>query len=201
MISISIKDSLFTSNNGQLVNIFDFNPKKLSIKKVTDPVSDDPEYIYYVKYDKDPFYLVIDDLKDYFRYYKDTAELNSLERKKELEFIMEDQIQAKIYNQIWNKIKELINNVDDVNFKFSDYFKNRGIIRFDTDDTLSLDSMVNVYSMTIFIKSIYRTYYNRFYPQIHLTNCIYKECLNTIELIFLKALRLISVNIYQKNVV
>ena len=49
MISINIKDPLFTSNNGQLVNIFDFNPKKLSIKKVTDAVSDDPEYIYYVK--------------------------------------------------------------------------------------------------------------------------------------------------------
>ena len=89
---------------------------------------------------------------------------------------MEDQVQAKIYNQIWDKIKELINNVDGVNFEFSDYFKNRGIIRFDTDDTLPLDSMVNVYSMTIFIKSIYRTYYNRFYPQIHLTYCIYKKC-------------------------
>ena len=166
MISINIKDPLFTSNNGQIVNIFDFNPTKLSIKKVTDAVSDDPEYIYYVKYEKDPFYLVIDDLKGYFRYYKD---------KKELEFIMKDQIQAKVYNQIWNIIKELINNVDVVNFKFSDYFKNRGIIRFDTDDTLPLDSMVNVYSMTIFIKSIYRTYYNRFYPQIHLTNCIYVQ--------------------------
>ena len=164
MISINIKDPLFTSNNGQLVNVFDFNPKKLSIKKVTDAVSDDPEYIYYVKYDKDPFYLVIDDLKGCFRYYKD---------KKELEFIMEDQVQAKIYNQIWNKIKELINSVDSVNFKFRDYFRNRGIIRFDTDNTLPLDSVVNVYSMTIFIKSIYRTYYNRFYPQIHLANCIY----------------------------
>ena len=166
MISINIKDPLFTSKNGQLVNIFDFNPKKLSIKKVTDAVSNDPEYIYYVKYDKGPFYLVIDDLKGYFRYYKD---------KKELEFIIEDQAQVKIYNQIWNKIKELINNVDGVNFKFSDYFKNRGIIRFDTDDTLPLDSMVNVYSMTIFIKSIYRTYYNRFYQQIHLANCIYVQ--------------------------
>ena len=166
MISINIKDPLFTSNNGQLVNIFDFNPKRLSIKKLTDAFSDDPEYIYYVKYDKDSFYLVIDDLKGYFRYYKD---------KKELEFIMEDQVQAKIYNQIWDKIKELINSVDGVNFKVSDYFINRGIIRFDTDDTLPLDSMVNVYSMTIFIKSIYRTYYNRFYPQIHLANCIYVQ--------------------------
>ena len=166
MISINIKDPLFTSNNGQLVNVFDFNPKKLSIKKVTDAVRDDPEYIYYVKYDKDPFYLVIDDLKGYFRYYKDI---------KELEFITKDQIQAKMYNQIWNKIKEPINNVDGVNFKFSDYFKNRGIIRFDTDDTLPLDSVVDVYWMTIFIKTIYRTYYNRFYLQIHLTNCIYVQ--------------------------
>ena len=167
MISINIKDPLFTSNNGQLVNIFDFNSKKLSIKKITDAVSDDPEYIHYVKYDKDPFHLVINDLKGYFRYYKD---------KKKLEFIMEDQVQAKIYNQIWDKTKELINNVDGVNFKFSDYFRNHGIIRFDTDDTLPLDSMVNVYSVTIFIKSIYRTYYDRFYPQIYLANCIYKEC-------------------------
>ena len=70
MISINIKDPLFTSNNGQLVNIFDFNPKKLSIKKVTDAVSDDPEYIY-VKYDNNFFYLVIDDLKGYFKYYKE----------------------------------------------------------------------------------------------------------------------------------
>ena len=167
MISINIKDPVFTFNR-QLVNIFDFNPKKLSIKKETDAVSDDPEYIYYVKYDKDPFYLVINDLKGYFRYYKEKD-------KKEIEFIIEDQVQAKIYNQIWDKIKELINNVDGLNFKFSDYFKNRGIIRFDTDDTLPLDSMVNVYSMTTFIKSIYRTYYNRFYPQIHLTNCIYMQ--------------------------
>ena len=167
MISINIKDPPFTINNEQLVNIFDFNPKKLSIKKVTDSVSDDKEYIYYVKYDNNFFYLVINDLKGYFRYYKD---------KKELEFIIEDQVQAKIYNQIWDKIKELINNVDGVNFEFSDCFKNRGIIRFDTDDTLPLDSMVNVYSMTIFIKSIYRTYCNRFYPQIHLINCIYKKC-------------------------
>ena len=163
MVSINIKDPLFTNSHVQLVNILDFNPKKLNIEKVTDAINDDPEYIYYVKYDKNPFYLVIDDLKGYFRYYKEI---------KELEFIIEDQNQAKTYNQIWDKIKELINNVDSVNFEFSDYFKNRGIIRFDTNDTLPLDYMRNVYSMAIFIKSIYRTYYNRFYPQIHLANCI-----------------------------
>ena len=96
--------------------------------------------------------------------------------RKELEFIIEDQKQAKSYNRVWNKIKKLINDIDGVNFGFSDYFRDHGIIRFDTDDNLPLDDIVNVYSMTISIKSIYRTYYNRFYPQIYLINCIYKKC-------------------------
>ena len=168
MISIKIKDPLFTYYL-RLVNILDFNPKKLSIEKVTDAANDELEYIYYVKFDKEPFYLVTGDLKGYFKY--------SIEKdRKELKFIMEDQRQAKIYNQIWDKIKELINSVDDVNFEFSDYFRDRGVIRFDTDDTLPLDAMVSVYSMTIVIRSIYRNYYDRFYPQIHLANCIYKKC-------------------------
>ena len=81
----------------------------------------------------------------------------------------------KIYNQIWDKIKELISSVDDVNFRFSDYFRDHGVIRFDTDDTLPLDTMVNNYSMTIIIRSVYSNYYDTFYLQIHLANCIYVQ--------------------------
>ena len=33
--------------------------------------NDEIERIYYVKYDEDPFYLVIDDLKGYFKYSKE----------------------------------------------------------------------------------------------------------------------------------
>ena len=76
-----------------------------------------------------------------------TAERNSLKHRKELEFIIEDQKQAKTYNQIWNKIKELINSVDGVNFGFSDYFRDHGIIIFDTDDTLPLEDIVSIYSI------------------------------------------------------
>ena len=53
---------------------------------------------------------------------KDTTKLSSLQRRKELEIIIEDQRKTKIYNQIWDKIKELINSVDGVNFEISDYF-------------------------------------------------------------------------------
>ena len=173
MISIKIKDPLFTYR-ARLVNILGFNPKKLSIEKVC-AIDDEQEHIYYIKYGGDPFYLVINDLKGYFKYSKEknTTELSSLERRKELEFIIEDQKQAKIYNQIWNKIKELINSVDGVNFGFSDYFRDHGIIIFDTDDTLPLEDIVSIYSITIIIESVYR---DRFYPQTHLENCIYKKC-------------------------
>ena len=176
MISIKIKDPLFTYR-ARLVNILDFNPKKLSIEKVC-AINDEQEHIYYIKYGGDPFYLVINDLKGYFKYSKEknTTELSSLEHRKELEFIIEDQKQAKIYNQIWNKIKELINSVDGVNLGFSDYFRDHGIIIFDNDDTLPLEDIVSIYSITIIIRSVYRDYYDRFYPQIHLENCIYKKC-------------------------
>ena len=69
MISIKIKDPLFTCI-AQLVNILDFNPKKLNIEKVC-AINDEQEHIYYIKYGGDPFYLVINDLKGYFKYSKE----------------------------------------------------------------------------------------------------------------------------------
>ena len=84
MISIKIKDPLFTYS-AQLVNILDFNPKRLSIEKVC-AINDDLGRIYYVKYDGDPFYLVIDDLKGYFNYSKE----------KKLKFIIDDQKKRKL---------------------------------------------------------------------------------------------------------
>ena len=95
MISIKIKDLLFTYL-AKLTNVLDFNPKKLSIEKVC-AINDELERVYYVKYGEYPFYLIIDDLKGYFKYSKE----------KELKFIIEDQSKRKIYNQIWDKIKEL----------------------------------------------------------------------------------------------
>ena len=172
MISIKIKDFLFTYR-ARLVNILDFNPKKLSIEKVC-AIDDEQVHIYYIKYGVDPFYLVINNLKGYFKYSKEKNRTESSEHRKE--FIIEDQKQAKIYNQIWNKIKELINSADGVNFGFSDYFRDHGIIIFDTDDTLPLEDIVSIYSITIIVRSVYRDYYDRFYPQIHLENCIYKKC-------------------------
>ena len=96
MVLINIKNPLFTYR-AQLINILDFNPEKLSIEKVC-AINDELEYIYYVEYNNDPFYLVIDNLKGYFKY--------SEEQELKLKFIIKDQKQARIYNQLWDKIKK-----------------------------------------------------------------------------------------------
>ena len=148
-----------------MIIIPDFNPKKISIGKVC-AINDELERIYYVQYGGDPFYLVIDDLKGCFRY----------SEGKKMGFVIEDQKKRKIYNQIWDRIKELINSIDCVGFRFYEYSRDYNVIRFDTDDTLPLDTMINVDFMTIVIRSVYSTCFERFYPQIHLVSCTYKKC-------------------------
>ena len=86
MISIDIKNRLFTYF-AKLVNILDFNPKRLSIEKT----GSGETCIYYINYDKDPSYLVIDDLRGYF-------EKN--EYNKYLTIILKSQKQKMIFNKI-----------------------------------------------------------------------------------------------------
>ena len=74
--------------------------------------------------------------------------------------------QRMMYTRIWEEIKKIINELDE--------FSNYDVISFDTDDILSLNSLINIYSITIIIKSVFKDN-NKFYPQIYLTNCMYNE--------------------------
>ena len=164
------KNRLFTYF-AKLVNILDFNSKRLSIRKT----GCGETFIYYIDYDKDPFYLVTDDLKEYFEENKNN---------KCLTMILKSQRQKMIYTRIWEEIKKLINkfdNIGDVPCTTSQktrfcrrlcrhYDKDYGVISFDTDDILSLNSIINIYSLTIIIRSVFKVD-NKFYPQIYLTNC------------------------------
>ena len=70
--------------------------------------------------------------------------------------IFKSQIQKIIYTEIWEEIKKLINEVDE----FSNYDKDYYVISFDTDDILSLNSIINVCSVTIIIKSVLKIIIN-----------------------------------------
>ena len=153
-ISLNIKNNnpyLFA----KLVNILDFNPKKFNIQKEgTDEIG-----IYYINYDKSPFYLVIDDLKGY---------LEENDDNKYLAMIFTSKSQKMIYTRIWEEIKKVINEVADN--KLGDY----SVIMFNSDDVLPLDSMINIRSLTIIIRSVLSKD-NNFYPQIHLNYCSYDK--------------------------
>ena len=84
--------------------------------------------------------------------------------------IFRSKSQKMMYTRIWKEIKKGINEVDE----FSNYDKNYDVISFDTDDILSLNSIINIYSMTIIIKSVFKDN-NKFYPQIYLTNFRYNK--------------------------
>ena len=156
MISLDIKNKLFTLF-GKVVNILDFNPKKISIQKA----GSGDMCIYYINYNKNPFDLAIDDLKGYFK------ENNG---NKYLTMIFKPKSQKMMYTRIWEEIKKVINEVDE----FSNYDRNYDIISFDTDDILSLNSIINIYSITIIIKAVFKDN-NKFYPQIYLADCRYNE--------------------------
>ena len=153
-----LKNKFYTLFNNS-VNIFSFNPKKLSVKKV----GSDDLGIYYIYYDKDSFYLVIDDLKGYF-------EKNDDSDKKYLNLIFKDKKQEQIFDSIWNKIRELISETD----KFDDYSKEYTIIRFDSDDVLKYGTTIDISNLSIVIRSVLKSD-GCFYPQVHLHICQYKN--------------------------
>ena len=94
MISIDIKNRLFKLF-AKVVNILEFNSKRLNIEKA----GSGETCIYYIKYDKDPFYLVIDDLKGYFEQNDDN---------KYLTMIFTSKSQKMMYARIWKEIKNLL---------------------------------------------------------------------------------------------
>ena len=136
MISIDIKNRLFTLF-AKVVIIFECNSKRLSIRKT----GSGETCIYYIDYDKDAFYLVINDLKGYFEENNDN---------KYLTMIFTSKSQKMMYTRIWEEVKKVINEVDE----FSNYDKNYDVISFDTDDILSLNFIINIRSLTIIIKSV-----------------------------------------------
>ena len=91
MISIDIKNRLFTLF-AKVVNILEFNSKRLNIEKA----GSGETCIYYIKYDKDPFYLVIDYLKGYFEQNDDN---------KYLTMIFTSKSQKMMYTRIGKKLK------------------------------------------------------------------------------------------------
>ena len=153
-----LKNKFYTLFNN-FVNIFSFNPKKLSVEKV----GSDDLGIYYIYYDEDSFYLVIDDLKGYF-------EKNHDNGNKYLNLLYKDKKQEQIFDSIWNKIRELISEAD----KFDDYSKKYTVVSFESDNNLTYNTTIDISNLSIVIRSVFKSDCC-FYPQVYLNTCQYKN--------------------------
>ena len=135
MAQLKIKNKLFL-HPAKLNNILDINLDKRSVENI---LSSNDLGIYYIKYDENVFYLVIDDIKGYF----DTngGGINYLT------IIFDNEKYEKIFKSIWNKIKEN---------RFDEYAKNYNVISFKSDDILKYGYPININTITIIIRSVFK---------------------------------------------
>ena len=149
--------------NSKLVNILDFDSKKLSAWDV----GTKDFCIYYIEYDNHVFYLVLDNLKGFIEvndgrkyltmiFWSDASETSTANN------VSDDQ--KLMYDNAWEGIKKVIDNGVD------DFSEDYGVIMFDSIDDVV--GMINISSMTVIIRSVFCKD-NCFYPQIHLNYCSY----------------------------
>ena len=67
-------DSTLWATPARIINLLDFNPKKITIDKEPNSIHNTPDVsskdltdIYQVRYENDGFYLTIDNIKGYFK--------------------------------------------------------------------------------------------------------------------------------------
>ena len=92
MMKLRIKNKLFF-HPAKLNNILDINLNKISVSNI---LKNDDLAIYYIKYNNNIFYLVIDDAKGYFEKTNDNNYLT---------IIFDNEKYEKIFKSIWDKIK------------------------------------------------------------------------------------------------
>ena len=147
----------------KIVNIWNFDPKKLEINKE----GSEEIGIYYISYGDDvgPFYLIIYDVCGYFECNDESKYLN-------LVFCTEyEDVMHLKYIEIWEEIKNSINKL--AHSKYNDFNKDCKVIRFDSDDVLPLDKTVEIKSLTLVIRSVLERD-GGYYPQFFLDDCLYE---------------------------
>ena len=147
-------DSTLWADPKRIINLLDFDPKKLSI--YTDASSKDLIEVYEVRYDNGGFYLVIDDIKGCFNVDDNVGSM--------LNLILTDDQKNK-YHQLW---KEIFKNVNDGNGELILHEKIRLI-----DSNFPIEKMLKIHSITIVIKSLIEKD-NKFYLELALNRCLFE---------------------------
>ena len=150
-------DSTLWADPKRIINLLDFDPKKLGIYTELNSISNTPDAssidlieVYEVRYDDGGFYLVIDDIKGYFNINDNVGSI--------LNLILTDDQKNK-YHQVW---KEIFKKVNDENVELILHEKIRLI-----DSNFPMEKIFKIHSITIVIKSLIEKD-NKFYLELAL---------------------------------
>ena len=156
-------DSTLWTTPARIINLFDFDPKKLGIYTELNNISNTPDTsskdlieVYEVRYDDGGFYLVIDDIKGYFNVDDNVGGI--------LNMILTDDQKNK-YHQVW---KEIFKNVNDGNGELKLHEKIRLI-----DSNFPIEKIFKIHSITIVINSLIEKD-NKFYLELALNHCLFE---------------------------
>ena len=156
-------DSTLWADPKRIINLHDFDPKKIniytelnSISNTLDASSKDLIEVYEVRYDNGGFYLVIDDIKGYFNIDDNVGSI--------LNLILTDDQKNK-YHQVW---KEIFKKVNDENGELILYEKIRLI-----DSNFPIEKIFKIHSITIVIRSLIEKD-NKSYLELPLNRCLFE---------------------------
>ena len=150
---LKIDDNLWATP-AKLVNLNDFEPKKISIK--TENNTNNNIKFHNIRYENGGFYLTISNLRGYFNFNNNRSILTML---------FDDINKQSKYYQVWKDIFKIIN-------KGQGELKLHEKIRL-YDIELPIKQVFKINSITVVIQSLIEQN-NKFYLELSLNHCLYK---------------------------
>ena len=147
-------DSTLWAAPSKLVNLIDFEPKKISIE--TENNTNNNIKVHNIRYENGAFYLTINNLRGYFNFNNNHGILTML---------FDDINKQNNYYQVWKDIFKIINGGQGELKLFEK------IRLYDSD--LPIKKVFKVHSITVVIQSLIEKN-NKFYLEFSLNHCLYK---------------------------
>ena len=129
-------------------------------------------YIAYVTF-KNRSYITINSVDPlYFVIIKINMQIEESNGKRPLTPVStnENKGTLKIYEELWNKIRDLIKSIT---IDSDNYDEKHMKIKFNSDDDLPLKKTVKLQNMVIVVRSVFHED-DKYYPQFFLNECFYK---------------------------
>ena len=156
-------DNTLWATPARIINLLDFDPKKLGIYTELNSISNTPDAsskdltdIHQVRYENGGFYLTIDNIKGYFKLDDNISGI--------LDMTLTDDQKNK-YHQVWKEVFKLVNN-ENRELKLHEKIR-----LFDID--LPIEKILKIPSITIVIKSLIEKE-NKFYLKLALNHCFFE---------------------------